>query len=131
MEEGIDTAKKLYLCNTLDHTMQIPLTNRVFVKRELLKNGKSNILEISDYSNIDSEPNDGWTQVGKSDAIIISSSLLIYYGWSKQNIKLYFDLKRIRNMQAHNNIVPKISITIDMVNDMYHKIIYPVITSTK
>lgn len=130
LEVGMDSAKKLYLCNTIDKTMQIQLTNRVFVKRELLKNGKSNVLEISDYFNEDKEPNDGWSQVGKSDAIIIATALLIHFGWSSQSIKLYFDLKRIRNMRAHN-IVPSIPITINMINELYQNIIYPILTFTK
>lgn len=132
LEEGQETSTKLFLCCKKDNQMQIMLTNHLFVKRRLIDD-RSNVCEMSVYSNNEKEPDSGWGQVSNSDAIIVSSAMLLHYNLSLDDIKLYFELKTIRNTQiAHysgTNNNPDNLITIDMITKLYHNIISKIILS--
>ena len=132
LKEGKETSTKLSLCCKKDNQMQIMLTNHLFVKRRLIDE-RSNVCEMSAYSNNEKEPDSEWCQVSDSDAIIVSSAMLLHYKLSLDDIKLYFELKTIRNTQiAHysgTNNAPENLITIDMITKLYHNVISKIILS--
>lgn len=132
LEEGKETTTKLSLCCKKDNKMQIKLTNHLFVNRCQI-NERTNVCEMSAYSDKEKEPDSGWRQVSNSDAIIVSSTMLLHYNLSLDDIKLYFELKTIRNTQiAHHsdtNNATKNVITIDMITKLYHNVISKIILS--
>lgn len=132
LEEGKETTTKLSLCCKKDNKMQIKLTNHLFVKRCQI-NERTNVCEMSAYSDKEKEPDSEWSQVSNSDAIIVSSAMLLHYNLSLDDIKLYFELKTIRNTQiAHysgTNNVPDNLITIDMITKFYHNVLSKIILS--
>lgn len=134
LEEGKDTNTKLYLCSKKDNQMQVILTDHLFAKRRSIEE-RTNVYELSEYSKIAKEPDRGWMQVHKSDAIIVSSAMLLHYKLSLEDIKLYFELKIIRNTEiAHLNgdINASKRNTTDMIpkiKKLYHDVISKIILS--
>lgn len=132
LEEGKETSARLSLCCKKDKEMQIMLTNHLFVKRRKIDE-RTNVCEMTEYSDNEKEPDSEWNQVSNSDAIIVSSAMLLHYNLSLDDIKLYFELKIIRNTQiAHYsgiNNVPDNLITIDMITKFYHNVLSKIILS--
>lgn len=132
LAEGVEPNIKISLCNKIDKQMQIKLTDHLFVNRRLI-NERSNIVEISNYSTFAKQPDDGWSQVSNSDAVLVSSAMLLHFNISLADIKLYFELKTIRNTQIAHKSGEKSAqyktITIDMITQLYHNVISKIILS--
>ena len=112
------------------------LIGHLFLKRQEGINKKINIIDYSYYSDFQESAPDGMGNPKKSDAVIIIGALLLYYGFGYEQVKLYVDVKYIRNTtiahgsgqaKVRNGEIPPPKITPQLIQDFYYKVIVPVV----
>lgn len=132
---GDKNTKKVQLCHNGENISM--LTGHLFVMRkEIIKGGKYNIVDAF-YSDQEIEAPSLWDNVSETTAVLIISSLLLYYNLNINVVKQYINIKLIRNTKvAHggkmnDSIIQKydkeLSITLDKLISFYNDIIVPVI----
>lgn len=138
LETGKDASTSVELCLNGKNIQK--LTGHLFFKRVEFTKGHTNIVDAL-YSPESIEEPSLWSNVGKSDATLTIASLLLYYGLAPEDVKLYINLKIIRNTQvAHKgeiikNLAPDYQKMLSITNDelvkklvqSYYNVIVPVV----
>ena len=113
------------------------LIGHLFLKRQQgYDNKKTNIIDFSFFKDFQEDAPDGMGNPKSSDAVIIIGALLQYYDFEYEQVKLYVDVKYIRNStiahgsgqaKVRNGEIPPQKITPQLIQDFYYKVIVPVV----
>lgn len=130
--EGI--TEKVVLCKNKENYSD--LTGHLFIQREEITKGYTNVVDVCYSSYLITKPS-CWSNVTVSDATLTIAALLLFYKIPIEDVRLYINIKLIRNTQvAHNGYKnefaeqkykDRLSITQEKLVDFYNKIIVPVV----
>lgn len=119
------TGKDVYLANANNRTFQQPLTGHMFFKREKIDD-HSTVNDIDGFYRECTPAPNGWCDVTNSDITLISAALFVGFDMKLSDVKLYVQLKKLRNTQvAHGGNIKDIKAA--MLIEFYHRVIYPLV----
>lgn len=125
---GKDSSLKVDLCCKTDSPRTI--TGHVFFRREQI-GGHNIVVDVSPYSKVELEPEDGWCNVSKSDVTLVSAYLLMELNLNISDVKKYINFKKIRNIQIAHGGGSEIKIQATEIVDFYYSVICRMIEAQK
>lgn len=124
------TGKDVYLANEYNKKFQEQLTGHMFFKREET-DGHSTVIDIDGFHRECAPAPNGWCDVTKSDVTSICAALFLEFDMELSDVKLYVQLKKLRNTQIAHGGKNKELIKASMLVEFYYQVIYPLVKSNR
>lgn len=124
------TGKDVYLANNYNKNFQKQVTGHIFFKREKT-DGHSTVIDIDGFHGECTPAPNGWCDVTESDVTSICAALFLEFDMKLSDVKLYVQLKKLRNTQIAHGGKNKELINAAMLIEFYYQVIYPLVKSNR
>lgn len=124
------TGKDVYLVNDNNKNFQKQLTGHMFFKRVKI-DGHSTVIDIDGFHKEYIPVPDGWCDVTISDVTLICAALFLEFDMKLSDVKLYVQLKKLRNTQIAHGGKNKEQIKATMLVEFYNQVICPIVQNNR
>ncbi len=124
------TGKDVYLANDNNKNFQKQLTVHMFFKRVKI-DGHSTVIDIDGFHKEYIPVPDGWCDVTISDVTLICAALFLEFDMKLSDVKLYVQLKKLRNTQIAHGGKNKEQIKATMLVEFYNQVICPIVQNNR